>query len=344
MSVTIHAAKNKTSLFVTNENAATRHKAEKGTNDNKSTIFAGDLSVRADRISIIKQQAQKKAMKVLSDVFGTEKKLDQSIDDMSERSQELKEENVAFGKELRQIRADKDRLMEQCGVTEESQEHKDLELLRKERDATKADSGIELTEEEKNRLAEIHDTGVTDYQKDMLELDDREEFYQEKIEKNENKIIGISKSLNDIAIERLKSHPMVDAAKQADEIMDAANKEIYSELINEGKKHIEEKIEEEKEKAEKRAEKKEEEEKKAEAKEEREALQEEMIENAQNNSDTKVKIAQSSKTDHLDAADIERMTSYNSQKPETDKKLEEIIDELKLIQDDLKGAAIDTNI
>lgn len=344
MSVTIHVTNSKNGLFVTNENAAARQKAEKGANTNRSTIFAGDLSVKTDRVSVIKQQAQKKAMKVLSDVFEAEKGLDQSMEDMVERSQELKDEKLAYEKELCQIQADRDSLMEQCGLTEESQEHKDLELLRKEREAGKTGSGIELTDEEQSRLAEIHEAGITDYQKDMLELDQREELYQGKIEKNETQIMGISRSLNDISIERLKSNPMLDAAKQADGIMEAANKQIYGELINEGKKHIEEKMEEEKEKAEKRAEKKEEEEKKAEAKEEREALQEEMIENVRNNLDEKEQIAKSSHADHLDVSDIEMMASYNSQKPETDKKLQEIMDELKVIQDDLKGVKVDANI
>lgn len=344
MSVTIHVTNNKNSLFVTNENAAARQKAEKGANGDRSTIFVGDLSAKTDHISVVKQQAQKKAMKVLSDVFEAEKGLDQSVDEMVERSQKLKDEKLAYEKEICQIQADRDGLMEQCGFMKESQEHKDLELLRKEREAGKIGSGIELTDEEQSRLAEIHEAGVTDYQKDMLELDQREEMYQDKIAKNDTKIIGISRSLNDISIERLKSNPMLDAAKQADEIMEAANKQIFGELINEGKEHIEEKMEEEKEKAEKQAEKKEEEEKKAEAKEEREALQEEMIENVKNNLDEKEQIEKSSHVKHLDAADIEMMASYNSQKPETDKKMQEIMDELKVIQDDLKGVKVDTNI
>ena len=123
-------------------------------------------------------------------------------------------------------------------------------------------------------------------------------------------------------IEQLKSNPMVEAEKQSEEILEAANKAIYGDLINEGKKHIEEKMEEAKEKAEKLAEKKEEEEERLEKKEERE----EKLEDAQNKET------------------IETLNSYNDPDSQIKKELDEILDELKLIQEDLKGVKVDSNI
>lgn len=316
MSVTIFAGNAENDLFVTNQNVAARREAEKERGGKKNTIYAGGLAVREDSISIKKKQAQKQAMKVLGDVFESEKKIDQSMDDMETKIQELRDENLGYYKEMSQIDSLREQRMEAYGVTIDSKEQQDLELLRKERDLGKPGTDTTLTEEEWQRLSEIHETGISDYQRNMLELDEREEIYQEKISKNENNIKGIRSALIDTKIERLKTHPMVDAEKDAEKIMEAANKEIYGELVNEGRKHIEEKIEEEKEKAEERAEKKEEEEEKEAKREEREELQEEMIENV----------------------------SYNSSKSKIDKEMEEILDDLKLIKEDLKGAAVDENI
>lgn len=311
MSITIHAGKTDGGLFTTNQNAAARHAAEKGSAKGKgrSTIFAGDMAVRPDSIMIKKQQAQKQAMKIVGDTFDAEKKASQSLKDMADKIEELKSQNLEYNREIRGIDSKRSEVMEGYGVTADSEEQKDLELLRKERDLVPgAEDG--LTEEEQERLAEIHKAGITDYQKDMLELDDQEKDYRNRMEENNAGINGMTASLRDTKIERLKSDPMVKSAKQSEEIMEAANKDMIGALYNEAKEHIEEKMQEEKEKAEKRAEKKEEEEKRAEAKEEREEMQEELLEKA----------------------------------TEDDSELDEILDKLKLIDEDLKGAAVDKNL
>ena len=81
-------------------------------------------------------------------------------------------------------------------------------------------------------------------------------------------------------------------------------------------------MEEEKEKAEKLAEKKEEEEERLEKKEERE----EKLEETQNKET------------------IETLNSYNDPDPQIKKEIDEILDELKLIQEDLKGVKVDSNV
>ena len=286
MSFTIHAGKAVKSLFVTNENAAARRQAEKEDNNRRSTVFAGNIGVRPDSITIKKKQAQKQAMKVLMDTFDSEKKMDQSMDDVSAQMQELKDANVGYHKELEQIRGEKQELMERYGVTEDSTEYPE------------------------------------EYQQQLQELEEKENLYSGYIKRNDASIIGISRSLGDMSIKRLKSNPMVKAEKESEEILEAANKAIYGELVNEAKKHIEEKMEEAKEKAEKLAEKKEEEEERLEKKEEKE----EKLEDAQNKET------------------IETLNSYNDPDPQIKKEIDEILDELKLIQEDLKGVKVDSNI
>lgn len=341
MALTIHAGKNANSLFMTNENAAARRAAEKGQREgNKSTIFAGDLGVGPDKIQIKRQQAQKQAMKIVGDTFAAERELDQSVAGMEERLKVLQDETAGCHEELKRIGNTRNELTEHYGVTEDSEEQADLELLRKEREANKPASSVTLDYEETKRLEKIHEKGITGYQTDMLELDDQQEVYEKNLSDGEAKIKSIRTALSDTKIDRLKSNPMLEAQKQADEIMEAANKEIYGELVNEGKKHIEEKMEEEKEKAEKRAEEKEEQEEKEEAAEERKAEMEQFIEGTKQQTEAKREELPSER-------DQEQMASYNdpnNAKTEAAKEIEEILDELKLIQDDIKGAAVDTNL
>jgi len=288
MSVTIYGGKSASGLFVTNENAAARHQAAKEGNNKRKTLFAGDIAARPDSIMVRKKQAQKQAMKVMQDTFDAEKKIDQNMEDMSAKQDELRELNLGYQKELERIRAEKQELMETYGVTEDNAE------------------------------------APEEYQQRMQELKEQEDMYCGYIEANHDSIKGISTSLSDIRIERMKEHAMVDAAKQSDEILAAASKEVYAELINEGKKHLEEKMEEQKEKAEKLAEKKEEEEKRLEKAEERK----ERVE----------------KEPETDRETLENMNAYNNPDSTVNKEIDELLDELKLMKEDIKGAAVDQNI
>ncbi len=285
MSFAIRTGQTVKSMFVTNEKAAARRQDEKEDNNKRSTVFARDLSVRPDSITIKKKQAQKQAMKVVMDTFDSEKKVDQSRDDMSAKMQELKDANVGYHKELEQIRGEKQELMERYGVTEDSTEYPE------------------------------------EYKQQFQELEERENLYSGYIEENRDSIKAISSSLSDMRIEQLKSNPMLDAEKQSEEISKAAHKDIYGELVNEAKNHIEEKMEEGKEKAEKLAEKKEEEERLQEK-----AKKEEKPEDTQKKET------------------IDTLNSYNNPDSEMKKEIDEILDELKLIHEDLKGAAVDKNL
>ncbi len=341
MALTIHAGKNSNSLFVTNENVAARRAAEKGQREgNKSSIFAGDLGVGPDKIQIKRQQAQKKAMKIVGDTFTAEKEIDQSLTDMADRLDALQKEGYEYHKELERITENRNELQENYGVTDESEEHADLELLRKERKANEPGSKVTLDYEETKRLEKIHEKGLTGYQTDMLELDEQQAVNEKNLSETESQIQSIRASLNDTAIERLKSNPMLEAQKEADKLMEAANKEMIGDLMDEGKKHIEEKMEEEKEQAEKRAEEKEEQEEKEEAAEERKAEMEQFIEGTKQEAEAK-------KEELPSERDQEQMAAYNdpnNSETEAAKEIAEILDELKLIQDDIKGAAVDTNL
>lgn len=317
-------------------------------NTGRKTLFAGDLlgfgrngsAGKFDRVSQIREQARKRASKIIGDVFSAEKELDQQISDMKDKSQELAGIRSESIKELKKVEENKAALMESYGVDKDSEEYKDLELLRRERDA-KPFTDSALTPEEERELERIHGQGLTGFQRDMLEQDEFATYHQEQLDRAEQGISGISSSLRNIQIERLKSDPMVDAQSQAEEIMVQASKEIMGEFRKEGMDHIEEKLQEVVEKAKEEAEKKEELEEKL---EERKEKKEELEEQIQAVRDKTAQKEESIPKPELERIDLDVMASYNDTKKHADKELERLIENLEMIMDDLKGVEVDVNL
>ena len=281
MAITIYAGNKENNLLLTNEKAAQRHAGDKAKETHKSTIYAGDLGVCDDSIFLKRQQAQKQAMKIMSDVFEAEKKVDAGMQEMSDKVQELQEQKLTGLEELKRLDAAKAELEANAENTEEgSQERQNLDARRKE-------------------------------------LEEETAIWQKTVASSDAGTKSIRKGMSDTKLELLKSDPMQEAQSQAEEILEAANKQLIGDLMNESKKHIEEKMQEENEKAEKAAEKKEELEEKLEAKDEKEEKMEEWIESTKDLTETKQK---------------------------ADKELEEMLEDMKLLQDDLKGAAVDANL
>ena len=248
----ISVIKDENGVLMMNPKAAARKQSEMG----RRTLFAGNLNQKTDTVSQIRERAQKKAGKIIGDVFGAEKNLDNMVQEMKEQSAKLLDDRVHYAEELQRVYGEQAKLMEDNEITEESAEYKDLELLRKERDAALPNSKIEITEEEQEQLDRIHEQGLTQFQMDMLEKDEAVKVYSSRKEAAEKGVAAIADSLRFIQIERLKEHPMVDAQKQVEGIMKQANDEIIGEARKEGMENIDEKLNEIVEKAEEEAEKK----------------------------------------------------------------------------------------
>lgn len=125
-------------------------------------------------------------------------------------------------------------------------------------------------------------------------------------------------------IERLKSNPMGDAFGQADTVLAAASDEIMGMLYTEGREHLDEKQEEEQEKAKEAADKKEELEETLEARKSEREEQEELTQD----------ILEASAQKSLDADSI----------AQAQQEVKDLVQRLKLIEDDVKGASVDQGI
>lgn len=141
-------------------------------------------------------------------------------------------------------------------------------------------------------------------------------------------------TIQGIKQERLKSHPMVDATKEADVIEKSASKEIVGMLMDEVKDHFDETTEELKEQEEKRAEEKEEkEEQQEEIEENREEL--EQLANPEKTSESE----NHTKTNDLTVKETKELSKDSG---EVQEEVEEIVEKMKLLMEDIKGAVVDT--
>lgn len=186
------------------------------------TLNAADLSIGKDVATQKRVDARKEAMKKLGDVFASQLKTDNEINSRTERMAKLEEEAVNAQNELDKIIQSKE----------------------------------ELSEAYKDNL------NSDEYISQLTDLEKAEEEWTARVQSAKSQKAAESATINAIHKALLKADPMVNAAKAADKIMEKANNEIISELVNQAKEDIDDKLEEDIEEAKKAKEEKQEEEKK----------------------------------------------------------------------------------
>ena len=185
-------------------------------------------------------------------------------------------------------------------------------------------SDIQLSKDDIEAINQIKKAGLSEYQQRSLEMLEFEvphvnTAYEAGEEiKLENQIISATK------IERLKSHAILDAEKQADSIMEEASKEIFGMLIDEAKEHIDEEAEKQEEKAKAEKEKQEEFQERIDAAKEKKKENEELTE------------------DILEG--VSENASMASDVSAVQQKIKDMMNKMKLIEDDIKGVAVDKSV
>lgn len=303
--------------------------ARHGEDTNKSaqqgkTINGSLLKAKFDPIAAKKAEAQQKAMKIVGDAFANERKIDDDLDSRREKIKTLQAERGEANKAIREIEDSRALLRDEYGISVDSQEEQDLKLLEKEIDAKMPGNSVKITEEEAKRIAEIKKNGLSEYQERSLGMKEHEFTYAknayeaEQEIKLENQIIAATK------LERLKTHPMVDVKKEADAIMDEASKELIGMLVDEAKEYIEQEAEEKKEAAKEEAEEKE----KLEA----------QIEKA------KAKRKEEEKMNEEILEGVAAATNTSNDMKEAQQEIKDMMNKMKLIEDDIKGATVDKSL
>ena len=314
--------------------------ASKSTHKNKNSVtVSGALSQR-------QSLAKKQALKVVSDAFGGEKKLDaqmQGIKDEIKRLQDVINEKSA---DTRNNDAKLKELQEEYGIDPESLENKALNQL-----AFRMRSpDNQPTDEELSKLSEYQQKAlyyVTTNQQNSLDIEHAKAMQMANVQ-----------GYADMKSERAKSQDMLKAQDAAEDIMDASNADTIAQLTQDTVDHVDEEQKEREDEAKEAAEKKKEEKKEEAKKLEKEALRQEMIENikehaagANQGADTKRAMAR------RERAEAESIGAENAQKTiisdggsiedtqnAVNSEITNILNKLSLLANDVKGSTVDSQI
>ena len=252
-------------------------------------VFAGNIGVKNPLNTQMEEKratAMEKAKKLLGDVFAAEKSVD---DDLAERANRIKESEqtiVDANKKLKALEKEKEKLIEEYGVTgEETEEELPAEY--------------KMRREELNRYAKP---------------------YPEIIEEARKVINEEQKLIAAIEVERLKTDPMVEASKEAEKLLDSAEEEISDMVMDAAVEQVKEQAEEAKETQKELEEKEELEEAKRKEREERR------------------------KEVELSEVPVQELLQLEQVRGEMKQEVDQMLTELKLLAEDIKGSMVDEEL
>ena len=274
-----------------------------------------------------KKMAGKQAMKLISDAFGRDIKSQESIDKLRELKSQKLDELRDKNKSMAEIDEQKSALMKEYGVTEDSDEMKELELLKKYQNNRMGVLTGDFSDEEIEKLKSLQGTSRSEFQAKYLELNDAYNQYQKDAGEIEDDLKVLTANINIQKNDLNASQDMEKAQDAAESIMDAASKEALGLMMQEAKDNIDKTAEEEKEKAEK-------------VKEKEEELQEKIDKTKERNEEQKEIIEEASEAAKLDQ-NISVKTQDTSAVAEAQKSINRILKDNNLISDDIKGIEID---
>lgn len=328
MSLTIRAPHDTINKYDMNSSEARKN----GLSD-KGNVYAGDLQITQNTDNMVsqkKQAAQKQAMKLIRDAWDSDNKAADARDQLAQQKQDKLKEVHEYDQELKQISESKEIMRQGYGVDPDSQEQKDLELLEKYQDYQK---GVlqdgNFSKEEVDRLKELQDIPLTDYQNDALKLNAHKDYILDERQKAQDKVRALTESATDAKLDQLKSQDMQKAQDASDELLEASNKDVFGMLIQDAVDNIDEKQEEEKKKAE-------------EAKEKRDEQQEKIDEKKQEREEQEKIIEGSVETDKMQTdMSVDQKGTNNLE--EAQQHIQTILKKNNLVNEDLKGIKIDLN-
>ncbi|MDD6306687.1 MAG: HD-GYP domain protein [Clostridiales bacterium] len=314
-----------------------------GANKTQKQIFAGNLNLMQDPVAEKRRQAQQKALKIVKDAWENDKAVEREVTSRKEQYAALSAQRQEKSEELKDIHMDEKVLKELYGVTDDSKEQQDLELLKKRQDYYNR-VGEAPSKEEWEQLAQIDKQPLTEYQQRALQLNGRSGVVRKEMNDIGEKMQIEVQNVKSILLEKLKSDPMVDAQKAAASINEAANEKIIGMLVQEATDYIDEQLEEAEEKAEKKAEKDEEKEELQEKIELKRAVQEALIEQTEEAVERAKAKEQEQETPEMDFDELLDITRKNPASEDAQRELNDIKNSMKLVEADLKGIKVDEEI
>ena len=327
-----------------------RTAAGAGKTAHKSGNFSSVSGANLKGESLVQQRqgmARKQALKVVSDAFDGEKKLDAQMQGIKDEIKRLQDEINEKTAETRDNDARLKELQEAYGIDSDSEENNELSKL-----AFKMNNSKDgLSDEEISKMSE--------YQQKALYFVAKNQQNSLDIDRAKAQQMGNVQGYADMKRERAKSQDILKAQDAAEDIMEAAGEETIALLTQEAVEHVDEEQKEREEEAKEAAEKKKEEKKEEAKKLEKEAMQQEMIENikehaAESNrtsADTKRAIArrERAEADSMGAEDAQRTiisegASMEDTQNAVNTEITNILNKLSLLSNDVKGSTVDSQI
>jgi hypothetical protein len=233
--------------------------SDSGAVGKNKTIDARTLSLNFDKENYAdtkRANARRQAMSIIGNAWDSDISKSKKIQNLDEQRASLAEERRQYQSKMNDIDTSKEQLRDEYGVDENSSEQKDLELLEKYQRNKTGTSYEEFSDEEIARLKELQNEPLTEYQKRALELDNVKNGMDTEVQRIDMKLEALNMNILAARNEQAASQEMQDAQDMAGQILNAAERDVVLETINEAKETIDERRDESEEKAEEAEEKK----------------------------------------------------------------------------------------
>lgn len=248
------------------------------------------------------------------------------MEEIRERVNRLMEENEEADRFLQEANQRMAQAKVDYQIDPDSQEEKDLDLLKKKFDFEHHRSHESLTEEEERRLEEMGE--LTEYQACSMDAYEQADHWKYTVlAENKKEMRAIGSVTRHVKLMRLESHAMEDAKRAKEKLMEAAAKEAVGILTGEAVDAIDEGSEEIKEEAE--------------AKKEQREEQEEQIEAAREQKED-AEAAARSKRNASERVEQALMSEISTDS--MDAEIQKILEEEKLLEEELKGLRVNMGI
>ena len=168
----------------------------------KNAAFGGAIKLGEDPVAKRREEARKQAWKVVENAWKNDRSVDDTIKSHRDSYAELENRKKEALAAIDETNQQKEALREQCGVDADSQEQQDLLLLEKEQDYKNGVLDEGLTDEEYDRLAEIHKKSLTEYQKQALELNNYAADHKREIRGADYGMTAEKQNVSRIKLER----------------------------------------------------------------------------------------------------------------------------------------------
>ena len=234
----------------TNENIKAVYNGQSVLKGQNNVIKGKTLNLGSNPLDEKKAQAKKDAMKLIRNAFEGDQKISNEFNEKKRHVEELIKDKGEADKVINDIENERKILRDEYGLTENSQEEKELKLLEKDFRSGLPGSDVSLSEEERKAVAEIKERGLTEYQSRSMEKLDYAKNYIVKSYANTLEIQDENRSLGMMEREMLKNTSMIDAKKEAKKLEEELNEQVVTIAMDDAKDNIDSDFEEKKEEAE----------------------------------------------------------------------------------------------